>query len=703
MASGKRTGHDYGRGPVVLAALFLLAPLVFWRGLHDFANLPQAALVQAAAALLLLGLLLRRVRHPGEPLRWAPPLLVPLAAFLAWALLSLSWAHHRAEGAETWLHWLACAGVFVAATDRLRSRRDRTWLLAGMACAGMAVAAIGLTQALFGFSWIPQMAPPSATLANRNMAAHVVVIALSAGLARWLTSRRRATAMAWAGGCGLSLAFLIQAGTRGAWLAGLAMAAAFVGVAVLGCRRILSRPAGRAAARRGLRRHAAPALLALGVFILLANATSAGWGGPFGQAWRRARRTAPDAVAGMQSLAAVPETGEDAAWPPPRAARKDSLILRLAVWRNAVEMVRARPWHGWGLGNVKVFYPQYRRAAVAESMTGAERTVRDLHNDWLQAAVETGLVGLALLLALAGAAARILLRQARALRNSRDAWTVVAAAGGMTACAVIACVSFPLERAIPPLLLAGYAALALAVPVRGSPLRTSILPRPILVPAACLMVLILVASVAWGGLRLDADRHFRRLAMAERQGDPLAVSAEARRVLARNPFRHEVFAFLARALLAAGDPETAAEAGEEYLRAEPLSLPGRLNLALAYGQLGRHDDAMAILAEALAQYPDAPTVRNGLGNIHLAQGRHRDALREFLAAVELSPRNARFHHNLGLAALACGLPGEAERAFHMAILLDPAWEPPYAWLHRIQPQESSDGPGNPRHIVPDPI
>jgi len=701
MASGKPTGHDYGRGPVVLAALFLLAPLVFWRELHDFANLPQAALVQAAAPLLLLGVLLRHVRHPGEPLRHAPALLVPLAAFLAWALLSLSWAHHRAEGAETWLHWLACAGIFVAATDRLRSRRSRTWLLAAMAWSGMAVAAVGLSQALLGFSWIPQMAPPAATLANRNMAAHVVVIALSAGLALWLGSRRRATAMAWAGGCGLSLAFLIQAGTRGAWLAGLAMAAAFVGVAAIGCRRILSRPAGRAAARRGLRRHAAPALLALGVFVLLANATPAGWGGQFGNAWRRARRTAPDAVAGMQSLAAVPATGEDAAWPPPSSAvRKDSLILRLAVWRNALAMVRERPWHGWGLGNFKIFYPRFRRAAVAESMTGAERTVRDLHNDWLQAAVEIGLVGLALLLALAGAAARILLRQARALRNSRDAWTVAAAAGGFVAGAVIACVSFPLERAIPPLFLAGYAALAMTIPGRECTLRTAAIPRRILVPAAGLMGLVLVASVAWGGLRLDADRHFRRLAMAERQGDPLAVSAEARQTLARNPFRHEVFAFLARALLAAGDPETASEAGEEYLRAEPLSLPGRLNLALAYGQLGRHDDAMAILTKALAQYPDAPAVHNALGNVHLAQGRHRDALREFLAAVGLSPGNARFHYNLGLSALGCGLPDEAERAFRMAILLDPAWDLPYAWLDRIQARQGQEGHAPPGSAAP---
>ncbi len=678
---------------VALPMLFLLAPLVFWRELHDFANLPQAALVQATAALLLLGLLLQRVWHPGEPLRWAPALLPALAAFLVWALLSLFWAHHRAEGVETWLHWLACAGIFVAATDELRTRRDRTWLLAAIALSGMTVATIGLSQEFLGFSWIPQMAPPSATLANRNMAAHVVAIALPAGLALWLSSRRRAIAMAWAGGCGWSMAFLVQTGTRGAWLAGLAMAVALVGVAVLGCRRVLSRPAGRDAARRGLHRHAAPALLALGVFILFANATPAGWGGQFGQAWRRVRRTAPDVVAGMQSLASASESAEAAAWPPPRATRKDSLVLRLAIWRNAVEMVRARPWQGWGLGNFKIFYPQFRRAAVAEGMTGTARMVRDLHNDWLQVAVETGLVGLALLLSLAGTAARILLHQARAVRNSSDAWTVAAAAGGMAAFAVIACVSFPLERAIPPLFLAGYAALVLTAPVRQRPLRSSVLSRPVLAVAAGLMALVLVASIAWGGLRLDADRHFRRMAMAERQGDPLAVSAEARRVLARNPFRREIFAFLARALLAAGDPETAAEAGEEYLRAEPLSLPGRLNLALAYGQLGRHDDAMAILAETLTQYPDADAVRNGLGNVHLAQGRHRDALREFLAAVELSPRNARFHYNLGLAALGCGLPREAERAFRMAIILDPAWSPPYAWLERIRAQDSSDGHG----------
>lgn len=691
------------RPDAMLPAVFLIAPLLFWRELHDFANLPQAVFVQATAALLLLCLLLRLVRHPRPPLRWAPLPLACLGAFLVWNLLSLGWAHHQAEGWETWLHWAACAGIFVAATDRLRTRGNRTWLLTAMAVSGMAVAAIGLAQSLLGFSWIPQMAPPSATLANRNMAAHVVVIALPAGLALWLTGRRRMTALAWAGGCGLAMAFLVHTGTRGAWLAGLAMAVAFTGIAVFSCRRLLGRAAGRAVARTSLRRQGAPALLAIGIFVLLANATPEGWGGQFGQAWRRARRTAPDAVAGIQSLASAPESGEEAAWPPPQATRKDSLILRLAIWRNAVEMARARPWHGWGLGNFKVFYPRYRRAAVAEGMTGTARMVRDLHNDWLQVAVETGLVGLALLLALVGVAGRSLLRQARSLRNSRDAWIVAAAAGGMTAFAVIACVSFPLERAIPPLFLAGYAALALTVPSRRPALRVSVIPRPILVPATTLLALIFVASVAWGALRLAADRHFRRMSLAERSGDSLAVSAEARRVLACNPFRHEVFAFLARALLAAGDPEAAAEADKEFLRAEPLSLNGRLNLALAYGQLGRHDEAKAILVEALAQYPDADAVRNGLGNVHLAQGHHREALREFLAAVELSPRNARFHYNLGLAALGCNLPREAERAFRMAILLDPAWEPPYAWLERIQSRTSPDGRREPVPNRPDPI
>jgi tetratricopeptide (TPR) repeat protein len=383
----------------------------------------------------------------------------------------------------------------------------------------------------------------------------------------------------------------------------------------------------------------------------------------------------------------------------------DSVSFRLAVWRNAATMVRERPWRGWGLGNFKIFYPQFRRAAVAETMTGETRMVRDLHNDWLQTAVETGLVGLALLLAMVATLARTMLAQRRHLRNSHGAWLVAAPVAGMAAFAVVACFSFPLERAIPPLLLAGYAAVLVGVPASAAgrnrgPGRTCtalfLMPRKATLLAAGLAVAALLVVAGWSAMRVVADFHFARLHQAERRGDHAGVAESSRRVLAWNPFRNEVFSFLARALLNCGEPAAAAEAAEEYLRSEPHSLPGRLNLALAYGQLGRDAEAQAILAEAQKQYPDSASVHNGLGNIALRQERADDALREFFLAVECAPANPRLHFNLGLAALAKGMPEDAERAFRMAVWLDPTWEPPYTMLDRL------NGGGEPNPL-PSPI
>lgn len=63
---------------------------------------------------------------------------------------------------------------------------------------------------------------------------------------------------------------------------------------------------------------------------------------------------------------------------------------RLVIVKDSFKMIAARPILGWGLGTFSVVYPSFRSFYT-------NYFVNEAHNDYVQAAVETGVVGLAIL------------------------------------------------------------------------------------------------------------------------------------------------------------------------------------------------------------------------------------------------------------------------------------------------------------------
>ena len=63
---------------------------------------------------------------------------------------------------------------------------------------------------------------------------------------------------------------------------------------------------------------------------------------------------------------------------------------RIHIVKDSLKMIRVRPLLGWGLGTFPVVYPSFRSFYTNFFVNAA-------HNDYIQAAVETGLTGLALI------------------------------------------------------------------------------------------------------------------------------------------------------------------------------------------------------------------------------------------------------------------------------------------------------------------
>lgn len=116
-------------------------------------------------------------------------------------------------------------------------------------------------------------------------------------------------------------------------------------------------------------------------------------------------------------------------------------------------------------------------------------------------------------------------------------------------------------------------------------------------------------------------------------------------------------------------------AAERLCRAMLKSAPGHPQVILMLGEvlssLGRHQEAIAVLAPVVERWPNAGSARFCLGNALHADGRCSEAAKHLRRATELQPQFAGAHCNLGLALQRLGDTEGAIHAYERAVLLEP--------------------------------
>ena len=608
---------------LALAVVFGLAPLVVVPGLYDFANLPQSAFLQLSAAVLVAAALTARVWRP----EW-PPLAAPLLLWLAWSALSCTWSPNPALALRVWWPWLAAATGYALLFHLADGGADLRPVAAAALAAGVVVATLGIGQAMWGWTFVPQAFPPAATFANKNIAGQFVIGVLPFAFL-WMAGSSRARVWT-ASAAALLLAFVVLTRTRSA-------AAALVVEAVV---------------------------------------LAAGWG--------RGRRwlwVLPGVAAAVLAVAiALQWRGASAG-----GAARLSVEGRAAIWRNTLVMIREHPLLGVGLGAHSVMYPAYHRRAVVDPLFSPRTHLDFAHNDYLQLTAEMGLVGVALL-AVLGAAFVHVIREAR----SRGGEVALASAAVASTAGLLtdALFSFPAYRALPPWLLALDAAV-LAVLARGPASARGFLIAPpgrrqlLAGVAAIACVALGIAHSRW----LRADRHFEAARRAEAKGLPAGMAAEAAEAVALDGARGDAWFSLGTAALLAREPAPAVGALQEAAARDPFNPNTLANLGLARAQTGDRAGAADALRRALAISPGETEVSDQLARLlqeggdpgaqyrrglaALRAGRLVEAEEALRSAVTLDPGGASAHKALGVVLLQGGQRGEAAAHFQQALRLDP--------------------------------
>ncbi len=350
-----------------------LAPLPLGGAAADINELLMAALVGAWAAQ---GAARRQIVIPRAPLR--TPILLLLGAYG----FSLLGAWSLRDGLIESVKWVEGVLLYLA-TIALLPRRRAPWLIGAILAAGAAQAIVGLVQ------FVRAIGPSQFIVLGRFVRAYgtfqqpnpfggylglLAPVALS--LAGWATWRVAATwkeagrwaalasAVALAAVASLIYAGLIASWSRGAWMGA---AAALVALVLAQGRR------------------ATTVAIAVGLVVVTAMLLAGGRGGAVATALID-RLASPESYVAFTDPRAVEITDANFA-----------TVQRLAQWQAAWGMFSDHPWLGVGIGNYAAAYPAYALPRWYLALGHA-------HNYYLNAAAETGLVGLMAYLLLGAAA-----------------------------------------------------------------------------------------------------------------------------------------------------------------------------------------------------------------------------------------------------------------------------------------------------------
>ncbi len=104
----------------------------------------------------------------------------------------------------------------------------------------------------------------------------------------------------------------------------------------------------------------------------------------------------------------------------------DSVRVRLLMWRDSLAIIRDAPWFGHGGGSFRWIYEHYKTHSL-------QNWFRYAHNEYLQVAVEYGIVGLVLFLGVIGRIIVYLLGVVLRSRRERGAYLAAGALGALAA------------------------------------------------------------------------------------------------------------------------------------------------------------------------------------------------------------------------------------------------------------------------------
>jgi O-Antigen ligase len=616
---------------LVAAAAFALPPVMlvvvaFGLGLRGGGVAPeqwQPVAIGLAAALFVLAVVgaVPRIRRP------ALPLLVSLAALLAWSAASFAWTASREATFEQFIRLAMLTAAAVVGAAYAARPRAALLLAAGLAlaCAGMAGAMevkllAGSTDAFVGsrLSWpinyanaaaalvwmpVPAVATFAAAQPLRPLVRGAFGFFAALALAVGLATQSRGAAIALIGAL---IASVVIARDRGRFA--LTLLAILVPVAAVAPKMVGGDPASSAdvVRDRGLAAlvgAGAGAALVCGLAMLDRRSRL-----PFGGRENRVAAAVWVLAVVLAAGAFLNASGRPDDWASARwneftnvnsAAQPTSathfgsgVSNRYDYWRVAWRTFEDEPVHGVGAGAFSV--PWFRSRSIDEN-------VSDAHSWQAGALAETGLVGLVL----AGAVLLLPLARIERARSSSGAWPITAVALGGTGIYFVLHASLDWLFRIPAVAIPSFVVLGALATGGGKPREVGFADRRARATlAAAALTVLALATPAYLATAAVARAETSAATSTEDALQELDLAARL------NPFSTEPLLLRSMILQADGNRRAALDSARKATERAPRNWAAWAVLAQAQLAAGDSAEAQATVRRAKALNPRAVQLRN---------------------------------------------------------------------------------------------
>ncbi|MDY7025295.1 MAG: O-antigen ligase family protein [Pseudomonadota bacterium] len=285
------------------------------------------------------------------------PLAVGLSVLGIVAVLSLFWSTFTGHTLAKLMLWFGPVVLIFLFYQTIQARWQLERIAQGVFIAGVGVALIGCGQYLFDWQLVAQAANPSSTFGNKNMACHMVVLAMPLAF-YFLLARQQSVVMdsLYAAGMMVMAAFLFYTTTRSAW------GAVFVELILLTGFMLVARKHLVFSKQKLV--VIALALVGLGLMVHL-------------------NKDFLDP--NRETIVSVFNIFTNHAGSALNEGMKGGNI-RFTIWDSTFELIKESPLIGYGLGTFFNVYP--------DSYVFGGHSVRYAHNEFLELAVELGALGL---------------------------------------------------------------------------------------------------------------------------------------------------------------------------------------------------------------------------------------------------------------------------------------------------------------------
>jgi O-antigen ligase/Flp pilus assembly protein TadD len=348
-----------------------------------------------------------------------------------------------------------------------------------------------------------------------------------------------------------------------------------------------------------------------------------------------------------------------------------SVQQRLQTYKIGMEMVKAHPWTGIGLGQLGRDFPLYQWRPYTEAEWPAHplTLTEHMHNEYLQFAAEGGLIGLGLFLLVLFAFFRhaLKLMDNPAIPSSSKE-LMLGIAASMTALLGQALTNFPFQVIPTGVLLGFFLAAPLCLEPRpAEPPVTRQENRVLLV----VLGLVLLVLGAWGAGNMAASIAFRDTVGETNLGNAANAEKYASRLAVLAPGDPKAWDAVAKARELNKQGDKALEAYDKEISLNPNAV--QAYYAMAQEQLlpGHVDEALCTCQKCLSLVPNYSPVLWLEGVCYFKLNRYAEAAGDFEKYVPYAPGEESLYVNLGVCYVKSGRKADAITAWEKAHSLNP--------------------------------